>query len=263
MPKPEKDASPTAPAKKKKKRLQTNSAEFAISGQQHLWAGLRRPCKHHGKKTRMTKGPTESLVAWPSKASLQLSADSESGWAPKNLCDQGEQVLGNCHLQSWRAGCFQMSNWTRHLLPSAFPWIQIWYGTIWRQRLASANRLSHDLTKFYTCSHVMWHSTNLIYEITQSLDLRGVLLVWPFSFWSRKLVFIRNRQHCWNEHCNLKYWYLGTSLAVQCLRLHASTAGGIVSILGWGTKIPYAMQCRQKVFFQYWHLLLSIVEHHG
>ena len=213
MPKPEKDAPP--PAKKKKKILQTNSAEFAISGQQHPWAELRRPNKHHGKKTIMTKGPTDSFVAWPSKASLQLRADSESGWASKNLLDQGKQVLGNCHLQSWHAGCFQMNNWSRQLLPSAFPWTQIWYGTIWRQRLASANRLSLSLTKFYTCSHVMWHSTNFIYEITQSLDLRDVLLVWHFSFFSRKLVFISNRKQCWNEHCNLKCWHLGTSLAVQ------------------------------------------------
>ena len=31
-----------------------------------------------------------------------------------------------------------------------------------------------------------------------------------------------------------------TSLAVQWLRLHASTAGGMGSIPGWGTKIPHA-----------------------
>ena len=34
--------------------------------------------------------------------------------------------------------------------------------------------------------------------------------------------------------------------AVQWLRLHASTAGGTGSIPGWGTKIPQAVQCRQK-----------------
>ena len=31
-----------------------------------------------------------------------------------------------------------------------------------------------------------------------------------------------------------------TSLAVQWLRLHASAAGGVGSIPGWGTKIPHA-----------------------
>ena len=34
---------------------------------------------------------------------------------------------------------------------------------------------------------------------------------------------------------------LGTSLVVQWLRLHASTVGSLGSILGWGTKIPHAI----------------------
>ena len=38
----------------------------------------------------------------------------------------------------------------------------------------------------------------------------------------------------------------GTSLAVQWLRLHPSTAGGTGSIPGWGTKIPQASQRDQK-----------------
>ena len=38
----------------------------------------------------------------------------------------------------------------------------------------------------------------------------------------------------------------GTSLAVQWLRLCASTAGGMGSIPGWGTKIPHAAQYGQK-----------------
>ena len=38
----------------------------------------------------------------------------------------------------------------------------------------------------------------------------------------------------------------GTSLAVQWLRLHASTAGGMGSIPGRGTKIPHAARCGQK-----------------
>ena len=33
----------------------------------------------------------------------------------------------------------------------------------------------------------------------------------------------------------------GTSLAVQWLRHHASTAGGMGLIPGWGTRIPYTM----------------------
>ena len=39
---------------------------------------------------------------------------------------------------------------------------------------------------------------------------------------------------------------LGTSLAVQWLRLHASTAGGTSSIPGRGTKIPHAASHGQK-----------------
>ena len=38
----------------------------------------------------------------------------------------------------------------------------------------------------------------------------------------------------------------GTSLAVQWLRLGASTAGGTGSIPGHGTKIPHATLCSQK-----------------
>ena len=39
---------------------------------------------------------------------------------------------------------------------------------------------------------------------------------------------------------------LGTSLAVQWLRLHTSTAGGAGSTSGQGTKILHAAQCRQS-----------------
>ena len=44
---------------------------------------------------------------------------------------------------------------------------------------------------------------------------------------------------------------LGTSLVVQWLRLCPSTAGDLGSISGWGTKIPYALQCaKKKLFFK-------------
>ena len=38
----------------------------------------------------------------------------------------------------------------------------------------------------------------------------------------------------------------GTSLVVQWLRLHASNAGGVGSVPGWGTEIPYAMGYGKK-----------------
>ena len=37
--------------------------------------------------------------------------------------------------------------------------------------------------------------------------------------------------------------FLGNSLAVQWLGLHASTAGGMASIPGQGTMIPHAAWC--------------------
>ena len=39
---------------------------------------------------------------------------------------------------------------------------------------------------------------------------------------------------------------MGTSLVVQCLRLHASNAGGVGLIPGQGTKILHAKLCSQK-----------------
>ena len=38
----------------------------------------------------------------------------------------------------------------------------------------------------------------------------------------------------------------GTSLTIQWLGLHASNAGGVGSIPGWGTKIPHAVQHGQR-----------------
>ena len=37
----------------------------------------------------------------------------------------------------------------------------------------------------------------------------------------------------------------GTSLVVQGLRLHASNAGGVGSISGWGRKIPHALRPKE------------------
>ena len=45
---------------------------------------------------------------------------------------------------------------------------------------------------------------------------------------------------------HLKYIHR-TSLAVQWLRLHAANAGGVGLIPGWGTKIPHAALCGQKI----------------
>ena len=47
---------------------------------------------------------------------------------------------------------------------------------------------------------------------------------------------------------------LGTSQAVQWLRLHASTAGGTGLIPGQGTKIPQTTECGQK---KNWHVCIT------
>ena len=39
----------------------------------------------------------------------------------------------------------------------------------------------------------------------------------------------------------------GTSLVVQWLGFHASTAGGAGSVPGGGTKMPHATQCSQEI----------------
>ena len=61
-------------------------------------------------------------------------------------------------------------------------------------------------------------------------------------------VFTYNEAHSWEEdfHSKKKKIASGTSLAVQWLRLQASTEGGVGPIPGWGTKIPHAMQRGQK-----------------
>ena len=43
-----------------------------------------------------------------------------------------------------------------------------------------------------------------------------------------------------------KNYMRGTSLSVQWLRLFASMAGALGSVLGWGTKILNASSCSQK-----------------
>ena len=44
-----------------------------------------------------------------------------------------------------------------------------------------------------------------------------------------------------------KYSNMGYFLVVQWLGLHASTAESTGSIPDWGTKIPHAVQCGQKI----------------
>ena len=52
--------------------------------------------------------------------------------------------------------------------------------------------------------------------------------------------------YCAAGDAPFKILVVGTSLAVQWLRLQASTAGGMGSISGLGIKIPHAAGCSQK-----------------
>ena len=58
--------------------------------------------------------------------------------------------------------------------------------------------------------------------------------IWSFPTWGQ-----------WKKSC-LKNYHFETSLVVQWLRLHPSTAGGINLIPGWGTKIPHVVQSKNK-----------------
>ena len=66
------------------------------------------------------------------------------------------------------------------------------------------------------------------------------------NIWKWPLLSIVNILNA-TELFTLKWSILGTSLAVQWLRLHASTAGGMGSIPGGGTKIPQATGHGQKI----------------
>ena len=73
------------------------------------------------------------------------------------------------------------------------------------------------------------------YEILVNLNLTPVPVSEEFGF--------EDPKECCFKISSERGW---TSLAVQCLRLHASTAGGAGLIPGRGTKIPHAAQSGQK-----------------
>ena len=53
--------------------------------------------------------------------------------------------------------------------------------------------------------------------------------------------------------------YVGTSLVVEWLRCHTSTAGGMGLIPSWGTKIPHVVQSGQKRIIYNQRILLPFV----
>ena len=71
----------------------------------------------------------------------------------------------------------------------------------------------------------------------------------PVHLRERKVLY--QKKHLWRSQERnrgwLKDWDLGTSLAVQWLKLHASNAGGAGSIPDWWTKIPHAVRRSQEI----------------
>ena len=79
-----------------------------------------------------------------------------------------------------------------------------------------------------------WTILGSFFQILRSLSA-GTLSLFPLVYF-----------HHWVQCLAGCSGQIGTSLVVQWLRLHASTAGGIGMTLCWRTKILPATQCNQK-----------------
>ena len=79
-----------------------------------------------------------------------------------------------------------------------------------------------------------WTILGSFFQILRSLSA-GTLSLFPLVYF-----------HHWVQCLAGRSGQIGTSLVVQWLRLHASTAGGIGMTLCWRTKILPATQCNQK-----------------
>ena len=81
--------------------------------------------------------------------------------------------------------------------------------------------------------------------------------------WQKTLPFLSHKWHFSHSGVLLQEWR-GTSLGVQWLRVHASTAVGVGSTLRWGTKIPHVTWCGQKIIiivkncFKKWRILRGL-----
>ena len=121
-------------------------------------------------------------------------------------------------------------------------------------------------TQEYTCIHfISHHSDDVITGQVASKEWKGgthisiiVKIVWvpnhilrtiELKGCQRKIVFPIQVHAAPEFHLptQVKKSHWGTSLAVQWLRLCASTAGGVGSIPGQGTKIPHASLPGQKI----------------
>ena len=77
---------------------------------------------------------------------------------------------------------------------------------------------------------------------------------------ARKIMLLKESVQAMRRHLRRKFKIRGggTSLAVQWLRLHTSTAVGTGLIPGWGTKIPHAMRHGPKTRKMWNYLKISI-----
>ena len=78
---------------------------------------------------------------------------------------------------------------------------------------------------------------------TSEPDMAGLLELLDQEF---KTAMINMLKSLMDKVEHIQEWMGGNSLAVQWLRLCASTAGGMGLISGWGTKVPHAVQPKQN-----------------
>ena len=95
-----------------------------------------------------------------------------------------------------------------------------------------------------------WDDSKLNYSLYKDQSIlfyfQGKMFQGPNSTY-RKIIRVPTWLSLNVNFCHpIKTVTLGASLAVQWLRLYASTPGGEGSITAWGTKIPHAVQCDQK-----------------
>ena len=75
-----------------------------------------------------------------------------------------------------------------------------------------------------------------------------------FSLIFSKIIFSLERKFVFFKNLHLR-----TSLMIQWLRFHASTAGAVGSIPGWGTKIHVMVKLKKKKQLAFEYILNSLI----
>ena len=109
---------------------------------------------------------------------------------------------------------------------------------------APPGKSQYDINNY--SPHAVHYIPETYFFITGNFDS-----LYPFCLPPTPLSAINLFSHVWTWCFDFvfvfKIPHIGTSLAVQWLRLLASNAGGAGSIPGWGTKIPHTTQPKKKI----------------